>query len=494
VPPGQRAELHRRIAARQEAAYGEQVGEIAAELAHHYRHGNEKGKAIEYLGRAAQQALQRAAYADAISNFSSALELVQRQPDNMQRARQELNIQLGLGPALAAAKGFSAPEVERAYTRAQQLSERLGDAAQLFDALFGLLIAHSSGGRHAAAYQIAERLQRLAEAANDSGRLLLAHMAAGNIFIAIGDFLNARPHFEMAISLYDPERPRQFNLYGGDNRVNPRSNLGQILWSFGYPDRALQLGIEARAIAQSWSGRHSQAFAECIVTLLHSYRREARATQESAEHLIALSTENGLPLFLARGITLRGWAIALQGRYEEGIALIREGSAATRATGTEFTRLPDLLLLADACLEAGRFGEGLDALTEARTLVVRPEHRFSAMIEVSKGKLLTKLHGANAGEAENCFRSAIEIARKLNEKMTELQAATGLARLLASRGDRDEAHAILSGIYNWFTEGFDTADLIEAKTLLEELGQNQAVAANLNGRPPRGGLRRMRIQ
>jgi len=493
VPPGQRAEFHRRIAARQEAAYGEQVAEIAAELAHHYRHGNEKAKAIEYLGRAAQQALQRAAYADAISNFSSALELVQRQPDDAHRAQQELSLQLGLGSALAAAKGFSAPEAERAYTRAEQLCERLADAAQLFDALYGLLVVHVLAARHAAAFKLAERLQRVAEAANDSGRLLLAHLALGNFFFGIGDFLSARPHCEMAISLYDPECPRQLNPHGGDVRVNPRSNLGRILWSFGYPDRALQLGNEARAIAQSSSSRHSQAFAEAYVTYLHSERREARATQESAEHLIALSTENGLPLWLARGITLRGWAIALQGRYEEGIALIREGSAATRATGTEFTRLPDLLLLADACLEAGRLSEGLDALTEARTLV-RSAHRFSAMIEVSKGKLLSRLPGSKAAEAENCFRSAIEIARKLNEKMTELQAATGLARLLASRGDRDEAYAMLCDIYNWFTEGFDTADLIEAKILLEELDQNRAVAADLNGRPPRGGLHRIRIQ
>ena len=155
--------------------------------------------------------------------------------------------------------------------------------------------------------------------------------------------------------------------------------------------------------------------------------------------------------------------------------------------------VPDLLLLADACLEAGRFGEGLDALTEARTFV-RPEHRFSAMIEVSEGKLLSKLGGSKVAEAENCFRSAIERAPKFNDKMTELQAATGLARLLASRGDRDEAHAMLSDIYNWFTEGFDTADLIEAKTLLEELDQIRAVAADLNGRPPRGGLHRIRIQ
>jgi DNA-binding winged helix-turn-helix (wHTH) protein/tetratricopeptide (TPR) repeat protein len=496
VPAGQRAELHRRIAAREESAYGERAAEIAAELAHHWRRGNEKTKAVEYLGRVGQQALQRAAYADAISNFSTAIELLQRVPDTPQRDRQELVLQLGLGPALVAAKGYSAPEVEHAFARAQQLCDRLGDSSQLFHALFGMLFVYLLRFDPKAC-ELAERLQRLAQAANDSGRLLLAHAASGNVFFIMGDLLSVRRHFETAISLYDPERHRQLTMLGGDVRVNPRSVLGQTLWSLGYPDQALKLCNEACAIAQSRTSRHSQAYAEAILADVLSARRDARATQQSAERLIALSSEQDFPLWLAVGTTYLGWAIAMQGRYEEGIALIRKGSAGARATGTAFRRLPDLFLLADACIEAGQLDEAMDALTEAKALVVQPEHRFHARIELLKGKLLAKWNVSKAAQAENCFRSAIEITNKLDVKMIELQATIGLARLLDARGSRDEARAMLSKIRNWFTEGFDTVDLKEAQALLEGLSKYPtapAAPADLNGPSPRTGSRRGTLQ
>jgi predicted ATPase len=182
---------------------------------------------------------------------------------------------------------------------------------------------------------------------------------------------------------------------------------------------------------------------------------------------MALSSEHGFPLWLAVATALRGWTIALQGQYDEGIALIYEGSAAVRTMGIRARGLTNFRLLADACIQAGRFSEALDTLTQVRTLVGRPEH--FAYVELLQGTLLSKWGACKASEAENCFRAAIEIARKSNQKMTELQASTGLARLLASRGVRDEARAMLAGIYNWFTEGFDTADLKEAKALLDEL-------------------------
>jgi len=493
TPVGQRAEAHRRIATREEAAYGERASEIAAELAHHWRHGNEKGKAVEYLGRTGQQASQRAAYADAIANFSAALALLQQQPDSPQRTQQEFLLLLGLGPALITAKGYSAPEVERTFTRAQQLARRLSDPKQLFHATFGLLFVHLLRA-DPKAFELAERLQLLARTTHESGLLLLAHAASGNVFFIMGDLHSARQHLETAISLYDPERHRQLTMLGGDVRVNPRTVLGQTLWALGYADQALQFCIEARAIAQSRTSRHSQAYAEAILADVCSSRREARATLESAERLIALSSEQGFSLWLAVGTTYRGWALALQGNYEEGIALIRGGSAATSATGTGMRKTLDLLLLADACIEAGRFAEALDALIDARASVTQPEHRWYARIDLLEGRLLSRRSTSKAVEAQNCFRSAIEIARKFNVKMTELQATTALARLLALRGSGDEARTMLSEIYNWFTEGFDTVDLQEAKTLLRELGQQPSAPASLDGPSPHGGPRQVRTQ
>ncbi len=414
-----------------------------------------------------------------------------------------MHFQLGLGPALVAAKGYSAPEVEQAFARGQELCEQLGDLPQLFHALFGLLFVHALRADLPTARQLGQQLHRLAQVANDSGLLLLAHLASGNVLSAgwffggassRGDLPLARQHLETAISLYNPERHRQINALGGDVRINPRSILGHALWWLGYPDRGLKLCTEALAIAQSRTSRHSQAFAQSYLAELHLFRREARTTQESAERLITLSSEQGFPLWLAVGTKFRGWAIAVQGNYEEGIALIREGSVGMRATSTAMTRLSDLLLLADAYIEACRISEALNALAEARTLITQPEHRICAVIELFKGKLLSKSDAGKAAEAEDCFRSAIEIAHQFDDKMTELRAATGLARLLASRGNRDQARAILSAIYNWFTEGFDTIDLKEAKAALEELDRQSIAPASLNGPPPHSRSRQVRVQ
>ena len=207
-----------------------------------------------------------------------------------------------------------------------------------------------------------------------------------------------------------------------------------------------------------------------MVADLHAYRGEAWATQHNAEHLIALSTEYGFPQWLAVGTTLRGWAIAVQEQYEEGIALIYQGLAAARGTAAGMRRLPDLLLLARACIEAGRFDEAMKALTEARTVVIQPENHVSAAIDLHKGLLFSRWDAAKAREAETYFRSAIAAARKFRVKMRELQATVGLARVLAKRGRGEEARAMLAEIYKWFTEGFDTPDLKEAQALLNELG------------------------
>jgi predicted ATPase len=201
----QRKQLHERAAQAIESVFADNLDDHLADLAHHYSRGDNVSKAVEYLGRLAQQAWQRAAHTDAISNFSAAIALLQRLPDSSQRTWQELLLQLGLGPALMAAKGYSAQEAEQAFTRAQQLCERLGDPPQLFHALFGLLFVHVLRLNTPTAYQLAERLQRLAQTANESGLLLLAHVATGNVLFAgshcggaskMDDLLRAREHLK----------------------------------------------------------------------------------------------------------------------------------------------------------------------------------------------------------------------------------------------------------------------------------------------------------
>src|SRR5260370_25020504 len=288
----------------------------------------------------------------------------------------------------------------------------------------------------------------------------------------MGEFLPAKAHFEMAISLYDPERhrPLMFRYVGLDAGVICLSYTAVILWHLGYADQALKRGKEALAMARWLSHPPTLAFAEFYVDDLYVFRREARAAQETAESMIALSAENGLTDWLAFATTLRGWAMAEQGRNEEGIAQMQEGLAASRDTGAELVLLYFLTLLGAACMETGRLDDGLSALAEALAAADEHDNRlYEAEMHRLKGELLLRQDDSNIAEGPNSFWRATEIARKQSAKSLEFPATTSLPRLLAKQGRCDEARAMLADIYGWFTEGFDTADLKDAEALLDEL-------------------------
>jgi class 3 adenylate cyclase/predicted ATPase len=501
--------LHERAGLALESMFAEQLEDHLEELAHHYGRSDNVAKAVEYLGRAGQQALQRPAYADAISSLGAALNLLRRLPDDPKRFQRELLLQLALGPALIAVKGLAAPEVERAYTRARELCELVGDPPELFPALWGLWAVHLVRAELRRASELAEQLLRQAQSAHEPVRLIYARMARGTTSYFMGGFVPAREHFEIAISLYDPERhrPLAFRYGGADAGIRCLSYAAWTLWQLGYPDQALKRCNEALGLAQALSHPFGLAWAEVFVDVLRLLRREARATQENAEGLIALSAEHGLTDFLAFATILRGWAMAAREHDEEGIANIHEGLAATRATGAELLSAYFLCLLAEACMETGHLDDALGALTEALAAADENENRFyEAETHRLKGELLLKHHAqesgadhtgaatlrahksrrrrdkesslpiasrivdSNAAQAQSCFERAIEVARKQNAKSFELRATMSLARLLAKQGRRDEARATLADIYGWFTEGFDTADLKDAKALLDELG------------------------
>jgi adenylate cyclase len=240
----------------------------------------------------------------------------------------------------------------------------------------------------------------------------------------------------------------------------------------GYPDQALQRSHETLALARELGHPYSLAFGLLWVTMLHQVRGEAAATQELAETLITLCTEQGEPYWLAGGIVLQGWVLAERGQVEDGIAQMCQGLAAWQATGAEIILPYHLSLLAETHGRRGQAAEGLRVLTEALSLAQQhEEHWWAAELHRLRGALLLSQEGAKRKvvEAEQCFHQALDIARHQQAKSLELRAAMSLARLWQGQGKHAEARQLLAPIYDWFTEGFETADLREAKGLLEAL-------------------------
>ena len=458
-------------------------------LAQHYTEASLIDQAIPYWQRAGQRASQRSAYVEAISHLTKGLKLLQALPDTPARVGQQLTLQLVLGFALTATKGYAAPEVEQAYARAQELCQQIGETPQLSLVLIGLVGFYFVRAQYKTARKLAEQLLLLAQRTQNPERLLGAHSLLGRILHMVGEFVPAREHFEQAIALDDlQERHSRAGLVLVDPGVAVRSFAAFPLWHLGYPDQALKRSQEALTLAQKLSHPFSLSHALDQAAILHLSRREAWAAQEQAETVIALCTEQGFPISLAQGTIMRGWALAELGQREEGIAQIRHGLAAWRATGAAASQPLFLTLLAEAYGKAGQVEEGLSALSEALTLVnATGEYSREAELYRCKGELTLKQSGVRSpesevpdtqhptpstqaeAEAEACFLKAIEIARRQQAKSLELRAVMSLSRLWQRQGKKEEARQMLAEIYGWFTEGFDTKDLQEAKALLMEL-------------------------
>jgi predicted ATPase len=402
-------------------------------------------------------------------HFAGAIELLRDLPEDVERDRLELKLQLAVGPALIAVKGWATSEAERTYTRARQLCNRLGDSPELFPVLFGMWAIYLDRGDFKMASELAEQLLRV-QGAHDPALLAYSRLARGVTSFWMGKFLPAEEYLESAITLYDPERNRPLIYsYGYDAGVAGLSYAAWTLWLLGYADQALKRSYEALALAQRLSHPLNLAHAELFVGVLRQYRREVRAAQENADSVIAHTAEHGLSDYWAWATGLRGWAMAQQGRSEEGIEQLQQGLAGFSTTEA-LLRPYFLCLLAEVCIETGRLDDGLTALTEALAVADELDLRFyEAETHRLNGELLLKQDAANAATAERCFRRAIEIARIQSAKSLELRATVSLARFLRNTARSDEARTILGEIYGGFTEGLDTSALVEAKNVLDEL-------------------------
>jgi predicted ATPase len=348
----------------------------------------------------------------------------------------------------------------------------VGETPQLFQALWGLWYFYLVRAEFQTARELGEQLLDLAQRVLAPGLLLLAHRVLGQTLTFLGEFSAAQVHLERAMTLHDPEQHRSLaSLYGQDPGVICRSWEALALWCLGYPDQALRRSREALTQAQELAHPFSLAYAICFAGMFCQLRREVQTAQERATAEIALCTEQGFALYLSRGTILRGWTMAEQGHGAEGLAQMRQGLAAYQATGAEVFRPYYLAFLAEAHGNVGQAEEGLTLLAEALASVHKTGERiYEAELFRLKGELLLAVSTDCDAEAEACFHQALSVARRQQAKALELRAAMSLSQFWQRRGQRTAAQELLAEIYDWFTEGLDTADLQEAKGLLAELG------------------------
>ncbi|HEY0320583.1 MAG TPA: AAA family ATPase [Pyrinomonadaceae bacterium] len=487
VSASRRVQLHRRIGEQGEALSGERAGEIAAELAMHFELGAEHKQAVKYLQQAADNALRRFAYREAIALSRRGLELLLKLPDTPERARQELCLQLTLGVPLITTEGYAAPDVGSVYLRARELCQQLGDTPDVSEALWGLWTFYTLRAELVTAREIAEELLSLAERLPYPSLALRGHWAMEITFMHLGECAQAMEHYEKALLLYDPRRHLDDGfLYALNPGVAMPCFAAWALWFLGQPDQALNRMQEALELARELSEPLSLAHALLFAAILHQLRREEHLAQEHADAAFAVSSEHGLAMYQGMATVMRGWVLVKQGRHEEAIEQMRQGLAALQATGTELLRPHFLGLLAEALGKNDQAEEGLSLLKEALAVAHRSGERYyEAELYRIKGEVLlmqatdrgvkraarggkevVEAEPTAGAQAEACFNQSIKIAQKQKAKSWELRALMSLARLYQNWGEEEEASGFLTEIYDSFTEGFDTVDLREAKALL----------------------------
>ncbi len=461
-----RKQLHERIGAALEALYASSLEDHLAELAHHYSRSPNADKAVDYLGRAAQQALSRSAFNEALAHARAGVALIPALAASPERGRRELGLLYTLVPAAAVSEGLGSPHTVVGYRRMLELAQELGDEEVLFAALRGMWADRCVAASHQEAAELARQMLKLAEHENSPAALADAQSCQGCTLSLTGHYGDALTALNRAIAVC-PDGAGRISFNGIDPLIESLAFATQCAWPAGYPDRAINFSESAIRRSSNLNQPFSIAHALLNATQIRFSLGEVAETQHLCEQLEAVAEERGFASWLALNRIYQGGVASIQGEHERAIALIRSGIADWK-NPLAFAFYSSIL--AEACLRAGRYQEAMDAVAAAREHAARTgEHHVESEVERVAGEALILMDAENTTEAERCLRRAIAIAAEQGAKSFELRAATSLARLLRDTGRRDEARAMLAEIYNWFTEGFDTADLKAAKALLNEL-------------------------
>jgi predicted ATPase len=464
-----RQTLHRRIAEALETLSPELIDSQPELFARHYIEAGLVEKSVSYLSMAGHRSIARAAIVEAAAHFQKGLDQLALLPNRPERQLQELEFCSALSAALRAAKGQGAPETGHAYARARVLWEGLGSPSEFLQIPYGQSRYHAHRGELELARRLDKDLLRLSRQRNDAAGLILGHLSSGVNLMFAGMFAPSRSHLEKALARYDPVSHRPLVRPAGVHpHIFSQAYLGNVLFCLGFPDQALARSSANVPEAQKLAHPPSLAGGLAIGARLLALVGDDAALDQWVDQLFAVATEHGFPHWRTQAEIYRGWVKVKSGDVMGGMSLLRSASTAYRASGVELFVPHYIDLLAAAYEIAGQIEDGLILLDDALHIIERTGERwFAAELSRHKGQLLLRL--GNSAAAEELYREALSIAQEQEAKLWELRAAVSLARLCRDQGRRNEAGDLLAPVYGWFTEGFDTRDLREAKGLLDEL-------------------------
>ena len=465
-----RQQYHQQVAELLERKFPDVVEAQPELLAHHYSEASATGPAVAYWLEAGQRAARQSAYPEAIVHLRQGLAMLSEVADTPERAKQELAFQSTLGPVIMATQGYGSSEAARIYHRARELCQLVGDTEDIYPVLFGVYLLDLVRARYQELIDVANELLERAQHAGDSGARAAGHMALGVSLVQAGQPSLACQHFEQSLAEYDREQhlPLAFR-YGLEIGATANAYWAWSLWLLGYPDQALERGRQTLALLDQVKHPYTELRGLYWNAVLHAFRRGWPIVDERAAGAMRLAGEHGFALVLAAGQIMQGAAGAASGQGKAGLQQIQGGLDAYRASGAVFQRSYHLALFVEVLRAEGAREEGLEALQEAADLIETSGERFYGGDLSVERELLLAAPAKASTAAEASFHQALDVARHQEAKSLELRAATSLARLWRDQGKPDAARKLLAPVYDWFTEGFDTADLNDAKALLEEL-------------------------
>lgn len=462
---------HERVANVLEERFSSRAAAEPERLARHCEEGGLIEKAVDYYRKAGEQAALRSASAESVQHLTRGIELLGTLPKGPARDERELVFQLELGRTLVATKGWASQDAATAYGHARLLCETFGEPTQLFQVMRGLIMFYVGRAELGTAQDLVRRLMALAKQSGESSLLVLAHEHLGILSYFEGRSSEALGDFEKAIALYDPSKHRRLaHLHGEDLGVLARNWMAWTLWIAGYPDQAVERSREAIQLGEEASHPFSLGYAFLWASILHVMRREPESALEFAEQAIAIAEEQGFAFVLAGGRLIAAWARLHTPQDEAGMEAaadaFKEAVAQVGTTGNMANAPMMLCYLAEAYHRAGQDIPALGNVDGGLALSqATRQTQWDAELHRTKGELLLQ-HRADEQEAERLFQSALEIARSQKAKSLELRAALSLSRLWNKQQQPERSRELLAGVYAWFTEGFDSPDLIEARDLL----------------------------